>query len=191
MIATGTLTLLAIFGSIGQLLAMILLVYLSLASSGGTVPIQALPGFFQIVGHVEPLRNTLLGTRAILYFGARGALVRPQGALPSLPGPGRLDQPHGRPGRRRSNRQDRGRLWRRRHAAQQQSSMTWRLAVTASSRVRGVVPCAQGELQAPAWASAAALRGIEAVAAPCVCPNVFQWINAVGAKPPIGNRAVL
>jgi YhgE/Pip-like protein len=72
MIATGTLTLLAIFGSIGQLLAMLLLVYLSLASSGGTVPIQALPGFFRTVGHVEPLRNTLLGTRAIMYFGARG-----------------------------------------------------------------------------------------------------------------------
>jgi YhgE/Pip-like protein len=72
MIATGTLALLAIFGSIGQLLAMLLLVYLSLASSGGTVPIQALPGFFGTVGHVEPLRNTLLGTRAILYFGARG-----------------------------------------------------------------------------------------------------------------------
>ena len=45
---------------------------LSLASSGGTVPIQALPRFFQTVGHVEPLRNTLLGTRAIVYFGARG-----------------------------------------------------------------------------------------------------------------------
>jgi len=72
MIATGTLTLLAIFGSIGQLLAMLLLVYLSLASSGGTVPIQALPGFFKVVGHVEPLRNTLLGTRAIVYFNARG-----------------------------------------------------------------------------------------------------------------------
>jgi YhgE/Pip-like protein len=72
MIATGTLTLLAAFGSIGQLLAMILLIYLSLASSGGTVPIQALPGFFDFVGHVEPLRNVLMGTRAILYFGAKG-----------------------------------------------------------------------------------------------------------------------
>ena len=72
MIALGTLALLALFGSIGQLLAMLLLLYLSLASSGGSVPIQALPGFFRIVGHVEPLRNTLLGTRAILYFGARG-----------------------------------------------------------------------------------------------------------------------
>ncbi len=72
MIGIGTLTLLAAFGSIGQLLAMILLVYLSLASSGGTVPIQALPGFFNVVGHVEPLRQVLLGTRAILYFGASG-----------------------------------------------------------------------------------------------------------------------
>jgi ABC-type multidrug transport system permease subunit len=72
MVATGTLALLAAFGSLGQLLAMILLVYLSLASSGGTVPIQALPGVFNVVGHVEPLRQVLDGTRAILYFGARG-----------------------------------------------------------------------------------------------------------------------
>jgi YhgE/Pip-like protein len=72
MIAFGTLALLATFGSIGQLLAMILLVYLSLASSGGTVPLQALPGFFRTVANVEPLRNVLDGTRAIMYFGARG-----------------------------------------------------------------------------------------------------------------------
>lgn len=72
MTATGTLALLAAFGSIGQLLAMILLVYLSLASSGGTIPIQALPGVFNVVGHVEPMRQVLTGTRAILYFGAQG-----------------------------------------------------------------------------------------------------------------------
>jgi YhgE/Pip-like protein len=72
MIATGTLALLAAFGAIGQLLAMILLVYLSLASSGGTIPIQALPGVFKVVGQVEPLRQVLDGSRAILYFGARG-----------------------------------------------------------------------------------------------------------------------
>ena len=73
MIAAATLSLLAAFGSIGQLLAMILLIYLSLASSGGTVPIQALPGVFNVVGHVEPLRQVLMGTRSILYFDARGA----------------------------------------------------------------------------------------------------------------------
>jgi YhgE/Pip-like protein len=72
MVAFGTLTLVAALGSIGQLLALILLVYLSLASSGGTVPIEALPGFFAVAAHVEPLRQVLLGTRAILYFDARG-----------------------------------------------------------------------------------------------------------------------
>jgi YhgE/Pip-like protein len=72
MISTGTLALVATFGSIGQLLAMLLLIYLSLASSGGTVPIQALPGVFNVVGHVEPLRQVLSGTRAVLYFGAQG-----------------------------------------------------------------------------------------------------------------------
>jgi hypothetical protein len=68
MVAVATLTLMATFGAIGQLIAMVLLVYLSLASSGGTVPIDALPGFFRVVGHVEPLRNVLAGTRSILYF---------------------------------------------------------------------------------------------------------------------------
>jgi YhgE/Pip-like protein len=72
MVAAGTLALFAAFGAIGQALALILFVYLSLASSGGTVPTQALPGFFRFVGHIEPLRQLLGGTRAILYFGARG-----------------------------------------------------------------------------------------------------------------------
>ena len=68
MIAAGTLALYAAFGAVGQALALILFVYLSLASSGGTVPSQALPGFFRVAGEVEPLRQLLGGTRAILYF---------------------------------------------------------------------------------------------------------------------------
>ncbi len=72
MIAAGTLALFAAFGAVGQALALILFVYLSLASSGGTVPSEALPGFFRFVGNVEPLRQLLGGTRAILYFCARG-----------------------------------------------------------------------------------------------------------------------
>jgi YhgE/Pip-like protein len=71
MVSFGTLALLAAFGSIGQLLAMVIIIYLSLASSGGTVPIQALPNFFQGVGQVEPLRQLLGGTRDILYFGGQ------------------------------------------------------------------------------------------------------------------------
>jgi len=72
MVAAGTLALFAALGAIGQALGLILFVYLSLASAGGTVPTEALPGFFRFVGHVEPLRQLLDGTRAILYFGARG-----------------------------------------------------------------------------------------------------------------------
>ena len=71
MVAFTTLTLFAAFGSIGQLLAMLTIVYLSIASCGGTVPTQALPGFYNLVGHVEPLRQVLGGARAVLYFGAQ------------------------------------------------------------------------------------------------------------------------
>jgi YhgE/Pip-like protein len=70
-VSVGTLALLAAFGSMGQLLAMVIIIYLSLASSGGTIPIQALPGFFKAVGEVEPLRQLLGGSRDILYFGDR------------------------------------------------------------------------------------------------------------------------
>jgi uncharacterized phage infection (PIP) family protein YhgE len=55
----------------GQLLAMVIILYLSLASSGGTIPVQALPGFFRAVSDVEPLRQVLDGTRDILYFDAQ------------------------------------------------------------------------------------------------------------------------
>jgi YhgE/Pip-like protein len=70
-VAIGTLALFAALGSLGQLVAMIIFIYLALASSGGTVPIQALPGVFRVVGRVEPLRLILYGCRSILYFGAR------------------------------------------------------------------------------------------------------------------------
>ena len=50
---------------------MLTIVYLSIASSGGAVPTQALPGFYNLVGHVEPLRQVLGGARAVLYFGAQ------------------------------------------------------------------------------------------------------------------------
>jgi len=70
--AAGTLAFLATFGSLGQLLAMLVFVYLALASSGGTIPVQALPSFFRFAASFEPLRQVLGGVRAILYFNARG-----------------------------------------------------------------------------------------------------------------------
>ena len=71
MVSFGTLALLGAFGNVGQLLAMVILIYLSLASSGGTVPIQALPSFFRAIGDIEPLRQLLGGARDILYFGCK------------------------------------------------------------------------------------------------------------------------
>jgi hypothetical protein len=72
VIALGTLVLFAALGTLGQLVALLVFVYLALASSGGTVPLEALSGFFRFLANFEPLRQILVGIRAILYFDARG-----------------------------------------------------------------------------------------------------------------------
>jgi YhgE/Pip-like protein len=72
VIAVGTLALFAALGTLGQVVALLVFVYLALASSGGSVPVQALPGFYQFVAIFEPLRQMLGAMRAILYFNARG-----------------------------------------------------------------------------------------------------------------------
>jgi YhgE/Pip-like protein len=72
VIAIGTLVLFAALGTVGQLVALLVFVYLALASSGGTVPLDALSGFFRFFANFEPLRQILGGVRAILYFDARG-----------------------------------------------------------------------------------------------------------------------
>ena len=73
VIAAGTLVLLAALGSLGQMVAMLLFIYLALASSGGTIPLQALPGPLRFVASFEPLRQVLDGVRSILYFNGSGA----------------------------------------------------------------------------------------------------------------------
>jgi len=73
VVAIGTLALFAALGSFGQLVAILFFLYLALASSGGTVPLQALPGFFRFVSNIDPLRQVLDGVRSILYFDAAGA----------------------------------------------------------------------------------------------------------------------
>ncbi len=71
-VAEGTIVLFAVLGaSVGTLLAMLAFVYAGLASSGGTVPLQALPGVLRWLAEIEPLRQILAGTRAILYFDAQ------------------------------------------------------------------------------------------------------------------------
>jgi YhgE/Pip-like protein len=67
-VAFGTLTLFAALGTPGQLVALLIFVYLALASSGGTVPLEALSPFFRFTAGFEPLRQILDGNRALLYF---------------------------------------------------------------------------------------------------------------------------
>jgi YhgE/Pip-like protein len=70
-VAAGTLVLFAVLGNLGQLVALLIFVYAGLASAGGTVPIEALPTVLRWLAQVEPLRQVLDGTRAILYFNAQ------------------------------------------------------------------------------------------------------------------------
>ncbi|MGW0950350.1 YhgE/Pip domain-containing protein [Streptomyces sp. NPDC002623] len=62
----------AAFGGIGQLVSMFVFIVLGLPSSGATVPLQAVPGFYDFLSHFEPMRQLSDGVRAILYFDARG-----------------------------------------------------------------------------------------------------------------------
>jgi YhgE/Pip-like protein len=70
-VAAGTIVLFAVLGGIGQILALLLFVYAGLATAGGTVPLQALPNVLRWLAEIEPLRQILAGTRAILYFDAQ------------------------------------------------------------------------------------------------------------------------
>jgi len=72
VVAMGTLVLFAALGTLGQLAAILVFVYLGLASSGGTIPLQALPGILRFTASFEPLRQVIDGVRAILYFNAAG-----------------------------------------------------------------------------------------------------------------------
>lgn len=85
-VAAGTLVLFAILGTQGQLIALLLFVYLGLASAGGTVPIEALPSPLKLVSQIEPLRQILSGTRSILYFGAAGDAGLTRGLIAATAG---------------------------------------------------------------------------------------------------------
>jgi uncharacterized phage infection (PIP) family protein YhgE len=70
-VGVGTIVVFAVAGALGQLIAMLIFVYAGLAASGGTVPVQALPGFLRALSNAEPLRQILAGTRSIMYFNAQ------------------------------------------------------------------------------------------------------------------------
>jgi len=80
-VAIGTLALFAVLGTPGQLVGLLVFVYVGLASAGGTVPIQALPDVFAAVSHADPLRQILDGVRSILYLEARADAGLAEGAI--------------------------------------------------------------------------------------------------------------
>ncbi|MFB9462794.1 YhgE/Pip domain-containing protein [Streptomyces cinereospinus] len=70
-VALGVQAINAAFGSLGQLVGMLIFFVLALPSSGATVPLQAIPGFYRFLAHFEPMRQLNDAVRAILYFDAR------------------------------------------------------------------------------------------------------------------------
>jgi YhgE/Pip-like protein len=85
-VGIGTIALLAMAGNYGQLIGLLVFVYAGLASAGGTVPVEALPGFLRTLSYVEPLRQVLAGTRSILYFDAQGVAGLTRGTVAAASG---------------------------------------------------------------------------------------------------------
>jgi YhgE/Pip-like protein len=85
-VGVGTIALLAMAGNYGQLIGLLIFVYAGLASAGGTVPVEALPGFLRTLSYVEPLRQVLAGTRSILYFNAQGVAGLTRGIVAAAAG---------------------------------------------------------------------------------------------------------
>ncbi|MCZ4556453.1 SNG1 family protein [Rhodococcus maanshanensis] len=67
------LSVLAVFGTVGLLVNLILFVVLGLPSSGGTIPIEATPPIYGWLANFEPMHQVFLGARALLYFTSGGA----------------------------------------------------------------------------------------------------------------------
>lgn len=71
VVGVSALTLLSVFGVPGMLLSAIVFVAMAVPSSGATVPLEALPGFFRWLSEFEPLRQITGGMRSILYYDAQ------------------------------------------------------------------------------------------------------------------------
>ncbi|HZU46452.1 MAG TPA: DUF3533 domain-containing protein, partial [Mycobacterium sp.] len=64
-------SLIAVLGSLGLLVSMLIFVILGLPSAGATVPLEAAPPFFGWLAKFEPMHQVFLGTRALLYLDGR------------------------------------------------------------------------------------------------------------------------
>ncbi|MCB5167494.1 SNG1 family protein [Streptomyces bambusae] len=70
-VGVGAQALTSALGGLGQPVAMLLFIALALPSSGGTVPLQAVPSAYRLLAEFEPMRQVTDGVRAILYFDAQ------------------------------------------------------------------------------------------------------------------------
>ncbi len=77
--ATACLTMLlaSLFGTAGIGISAVLNVLLGLVSSGGTSPLQALPGFYQAYADWLPVRYSMDGLRSLLFYGGDLASLSP------------------------------------------------------------------------------------------------------------------
>jgi YhgE/Pip-like protein len=75
IIAVGVtaLSIVSALGTAGLLVNLILFIVLGLPSSGGTIPIEAIPKTVAWLSDFEPMHQVYLGIRAILYFNAEGS----------------------------------------------------------------------------------------------------------------------
>ncbi|MFX0580119.1 YhgE/Pip domain-containing protein [Nocardia nepalensis] len=75
IIAVGVtaLSIVSALGTAGLLVNLILFIVLGLPSSGGTIPIEAIPKSVARLADFEPMHQVYLGIRAILYFNAEGS----------------------------------------------------------------------------------------------------------------------
>ncbi len=64
-------SLIAVLGTMGLLVSMLIFVILGLPSAGATVPLQAAPSFFSWLAKFEPMHQVFLGARALLYLDGR------------------------------------------------------------------------------------------------------------------------
>lgn len=75
IIAVGVtaLSIVSALGTLGMLVNLVLFIVLGLPSSGGTVPVEAIPKPVAWLADFEPMHQVYLGVRAILYFNGDGS----------------------------------------------------------------------------------------------------------------------
>jgi YhgE/Pip-like protein len=85
-VGVTALSVLAVFGSAGLLINLILFIVLGLPSAGATIPLEATPHYMAWLAAFEPMHQIYLGIRAILYFDAHGNPGLARGVWMSLVG---------------------------------------------------------------------------------------------------------